>query len=216
MSVMGEMRSKDEIDAMQHPSHKAAENATLLSASPQGRACPLCLSSSDVGLFGDFESVIHLDAEIPHGALDFGVPEQKLDRSEISGALVDQRGLGPAQRVRAVERGIETDLMQPAVQQPRILAGAHMRLNTATAGEKVPGSVSALCSEIGIHRLAGVLGEFEHHRPAGLLLANGRARDGTALRRNIGDTQADQVAAAQLAVDAEIEQRQIADAAGQL
>ena len=86
----------------------------------QGRACPLCLSSSDVGLFGDSESVIYLDAEIPHGALDFGVAQQKLDRPEVAGALVDQRGLGPAQRVRAVERGIETDLVQPAIQQPRI------------------------------------------------------------------------------------------------
>ncbi len=50
----------------------------------------------------DFESVIHLDAEIPHGALDFSVAQQQLDRSEISGALVDQCGFGPAQRVRAV------------------------------------------------------------------------------------------------------------------
>jgi hypothetical protein len=37
-----------------------------------------------------------------------------------------------------------------------------------------------------------------------------------ALRCDVGDAEADQVAAAQLAVDAEVEQRQVADAAREL
>jgi hypothetical protein len=37
-----------------------------------------------------------------------------------------------------------------------------------------------------------------------------------ALRCDVGDAQADQVAAAQLAVDAEVEQRQVTDAAREL
>jgi hypothetical protein len=35
---------------------------------------------SDICLFRYCESIIHFDAEIPDGALDFGVTEQKLDR----------------------------------------------------------------------------------------------------------------------------------------
>jgi hypothetical protein len=137
-------------------------------------------------------------------------------RPKVAGALVDQRRLGPAQRMRTVERWIEADLLQPGIEQPRILAGCSYRLSPAAAGEQISRNVPARIPEIGIHRLAGVLGRLEHHRPAGLLLAHGRAGNGEALRRNVGDPQGDQVAAAQLAVDAEVEQRQIADAAGQL
>jgi hypothetical protein len=54
-----------------------------------------------------------------------------------------------------------------------------------------------------------VLGQLEHHRPAGFLLAYGGAGNGMALWRDVGDAQADQIAAAQLAVDAKVEQRQI-------
>src|SRR5471032_893869 len=43
------------------------------------------------------ESIIDLDAEIPDGALDLRVAEQKLDGSQISGAPVDQRRLGSTQ-----------------------------------------------------------------------------------------------------------------------
>jgi hypothetical protein len=72
----------------------------------------------------------------------------------------------------------------------------------------------ALCPEIGIDRFSRVLGQLEHHRTAGLLLAHRRAGNGMVLRRDIGDAQADQVTAAQLAINAKVEQRQIADAVG--
>ena len=38
-----------------------------------GRAFPLYPGTSDLNLFGNFKSIINLDAEIPHRALDFGV-----------------------------------------------------------------------------------------------------------------------------------------------
>ena len=55
-----------------------------------GRACPLCPCSSDINLFRDCEGVIHFDAEIPNGAFDLGMSEQKLDRPEIASPPVDQ------------------------------------------------------------------------------------------------------------------------------
>lgn len=36
----------------------------------------------------------------------FAVTEQKLDRSEIAGPPIDQRGFRPAQRMRAVKRRV--------------------------------------------------------------------------------------------------------------
>ena len=46
-----------------------------------GRACPLCPGISDVDLFGYREGIIHLDAEVSDGALDFGVAKQELHGS---------------------------------------------------------------------------------------------------------------------------------------
>ncbi len=44
-----------------------------------GQSTSALPSGSDVNLFGDGESVVNLDAEIPDGALDLGVTEQQLD-----------------------------------------------------------------------------------------------------------------------------------------
>jgi hypothetical protein len=46
---------------------------------PVGRARQLCPGISDLDLFGDLQSVIHLDAQVSHRALNFLVPEQMLD-----------------------------------------------------------------------------------------------------------------------------------------
>src|SRR5271165_6908210 len=55
-----------------------------------GRAGPLCPGKSDVNLFRYGKCIIDLDTEIPGGAFDFGVAEQKLNGAEISSAAVDQ------------------------------------------------------------------------------------------------------------------------------
>jgi hypothetical protein len=49
--------------------------------------------ASNVDLLGDFDGVIDLDAEIADGALDLGVSEQELHRSQISRPPVDQHRL---------------------------------------------------------------------------------------------------------------------------
>ena len=51
---------------------------------------------SDVQLLGDGERVVHLDAEIADRALQLGVAEQELDRSEVASAPVYQGYLGPS------------------------------------------------------------------------------------------------------------------------
>jgi hypothetical protein len=48
-------------------------------------------------LFRYCQGVIYLDAQISDGAFDRGVPEQKLDRPEISRAPIDQGRLGASQ-----------------------------------------------------------------------------------------------------------------------
>jgi hypothetical protein len=51
------------------------------------------------------------------------VAQQKLDRPQITGAAIDQRGLGPPQRMRSEHTGIETDAANPLADKTRILPG---------------------------------------------------------------------------------------------
>jgi hypothetical protein len=63
----------------------------------RGRAILLCPGKSDANLFRDGESVVDLDPEIPHRALDLPVAQQKLYCPQIAGTAVDQGRFGPAQ-----------------------------------------------------------------------------------------------------------------------
>jgi len=75
-----------------------------------GRADQLCPDSSDVDLPRYSESVVDLNAEIAHGALDLRMAEQ-----ELNGAAINQRRLGSVERVRPDEARVEAN----AGDQPR-------------------------------------------------------------------------------------------------
>jgi hypothetical protein len=61
--------------------------------SVKGRALPLCPVPSNVDLLRYGEGIVHINAEIPHSALDLSVTKQKLDGAQIAGAPIDQRRL---------------------------------------------------------------------------------------------------------------------------
>ena len=67
-----------------------------------------------------------------------------------------------------------------------------------------------------VDRLPSLLGDFESDRPACLLLADRCPIHGVAVRGDILDFQAHNVAAPKLAIDRDIEERQIASSAGDL
>jgi hypothetical protein len=54
-------------------------------------------NGSHVNLFGHLECIIDLDAEVSRGALDLGMAEQQLNRPQVAGSAIDQRGFGSAQ-----------------------------------------------------------------------------------------------------------------------
>jgi hypothetical protein len=68
---------------------------------------------SDIDLLGYCQSVIDFDAQVAHGALDLGMAEQELHRSKIAGAAINQRSLGPSQRMGPKQAWIETDVVNP-------------------------------------------------------------------------------------------------------
>jgi hypothetical protein len=47
-----------------------------------------------LGLLCDLQRIVDLDAEIPDGAFELGMPKEKLNGSKIPSASVDQRRLG--------------------------------------------------------------------------------------------------------------------------
>ncbi|MGB9326202.1 MAG: hypothetical protein WCB47_10085, partial [Pseudolabrys sp.] len=71
---------------------KAVEIANIAGADGgQSISALPCTSNIDLLHYG--ESVVHIDAEIPHSALYLGVTKQKLDGAPIPGAPVNQRCL---------------------------------------------------------------------------------------------------------------------------
>ena len=58
---------------------------------------------SDFGLLGDFQSIVHFNAEIADSRFELGVTEQQLDSAEILGSAVDECRLRSPHRMRAVK-----------------------------------------------------------------------------------------------------------------
>ena len=83
--------------------------------------------ASDFRLLGDFEGVIDLDAQVSHGRLQLGVPEQKLHGSEVLGASIDQRRLGPAHGMRAIFGRVQSQFLYPVSKNTGVLPGPQMR-----------------------------------------------------------------------------------------
>ena len=100
-----------------------------------GRARQLCPGISDVDFLSDLDRVVDLDAEIADGALDLGVAKQELNGSEVPGSSVDQRRLGPPERVRAEFQRIETDAGNPLADEAGILSSRQSASRATASGE---------------------------------------------------------------------------------
>ena len=74
-----------------------------------GRAGQLCPGSSDVDLPRYSESVVDLNAEITHGALDLSMAKRKLDGTHVAGSAINQRRLASVERVRPDESRVEAN-----------------------------------------------------------------------------------------------------------
>ena len=82
------------------------------------------------------EGIIYLDSEVPDGAFDFGMPEQKLDSPEITRAPIDQGGFCPLERMGSKEFRVQSNACDPLGNEPCILAGRHALAHAAPAGEQ--------------------------------------------------------------------------------
>lgn len=100
--------------------------------------------------------------------------QEELHCSEVFGPSVDQRGLGPPQRVCRILTDIETDTSKPSGSDPSILPGGEMICVVITAREKEISVPEAPGKYPLLQAFPGQVGNLELNRPLGLLLQNGR------------------------------------------
>ena len=81
---------------------------------------------SEMILAGDFQGFGLFGADVFLGAFDAGMAEQELGRAQVAGLLVDMGREGPAQRMQAIEAGIDAGFFQPGFEQPPELALAQV------------------------------------------------------------------------------------------
>ena len=78
-------------------------------------------------MFRDAQGIVDFNAQVPDGALQLGMPEQKLYRPKVAGLSVDMCRLGTPQRVSAVLVWIKTDAGDPLIHNPGVLTRGKMR-----------------------------------------------------------------------------------------
>ena len=91
-----------------------------------------------------------------------------------------------------------------------------MLIGAATAGKQALAKLSAADPKVVVHRLPGHLGQLEANRTTGLALPDVGAVNRVAVGCHVVDAESDEIAPAQLAIDREIEERQVSHAPLQL
>src|SRR6516162_1814040 len=110
----------------------------------------------------------------------------------------------------AKQAWVEPDAGDPLADQSSILTCRNSSVAAATAGKEVLTRLFVGGSDVVVDCLTGLLRHLEPDRLAGLLLAHRCAIDGMSVRCHILHLEADDVAASQLAIDGQIEHREIA------
>jgi hypothetical protein len=144
------------------------------------------------------------------------MPQQKLDRPQVAGLLVDLRHLCATHRMRTVCAGLQTNRRHPVTDNPRILAGRNVNTIVKPAGPKVFGPEHQRVVHPLFEGSPGAFRDFEADRFLGLALQDRRPFLDLAGRHDIDDLHPDQIATAQLAVDGQVKERQVAMVLGQL
>src|SRR5215472_6591707 len=137
----------------------------------------------------------------------------QLHCSQIAGFLIYLCRLASSHRMRAIGRAIKPGARDPRMDDPGILPGRQVRLRSDPAGKEVPGVPASNVGKPRLNRGSGLLGDLELHRPAGLLLNDGRAVTDPAANADIVDLQPHEIAAPEFAVDREVEQGEVAGSA---
>src|ERR1700693_6465285 len=111
--------------------------------------------------------------------------------------------------MRAKRTGIEPNAADPIRDQTGILTRRHALPWPSMSAEQEFARFLAGGSHAVVNGLPGLLGDFEPDRNAGLFLPDGGAIDGVSMGCDVVDLESHDIAPAQLAVDGEIDHRQV-------
>lgn len=169
-------------------------------------------SNSDFCSLRQEQCVLHVDTKISDRVLNLGVTEQDLDGADVARRLVDHGRLRASERVSAIFLLAEADRGHPLVDQASILPCAHVVRVIDPAWKSIILNGAAAPFQPGQQARSYVAGDLELDRPPRLLLHDDRASPDLRTGDHITDPDFDQVAAAKLAVDGQIEQRTVTNA----
>jgi len=161
-------------------------------------------------LFRYGEGVVDLDPKIANGTFDLCVSKEQLHGTQVAGTTINECRFGSAERMRSEEAGVKPNGANPLGDQPRVLPRCHAPIAATAARKEELAGLFAGRSEIRIERLTCLLRQLEPDWPSRLFLPHGCAIDGMPVWRHIFHFQADHIAAAEFAVNCEIEHRQVA------
>jgi hypothetical protein len=115
--------------------------------------------------------------------------------------------------MRTEQSRIEPNASDPLGHKTGILAGCHAMVDMPAAREHKLAWLLARRSQVIFDRLPCLLGQLELDCPSGLSLPNRCSLNCVAVRRNVLDFEGHHIAAAELAVDGQIEHGEVTDPA---
>src|SRR3954469_1651710 len=122
------------------------------------------------------------------------------------------RRFSASQRVGPEQPGVQPDAADPLGDEAGILASCHAARRSTVAGEQELSRPLASSLQIIIDRLACLIAQFKSDRSCGFLLPHGRAIRRVSASGYILYPDRYDITATKLAVDCQIEHRQIASA----
>jgi hypothetical protein len=108
--------------------------------------------------------------------------------------------------MRGVLERVQSDAADPLADKPSVLACRQMPIRAATAREQALAKLSAADPKVVVHRLPGHFCQLKAYRPTGLALPNVGAVSRVAVGCHIIDAKSNKIAAAQFAIDSEVEE----------
>jgi len=167
------------------------------------------LFASDISLLGHLQRIVDFDAQVAHRAFDLAVTEQQLDGSQVLGPPVGQGGFGARHGVRSTRRRIEAQACDPAAHDAGVLERSNVLDGAASSGEERIGRLQSRLVDPRLGRFPGRSRNLQLHWPLRFALQHaGPGRNAVSVA-DAPNTQRRQVAASQLADDADVKKGQI-------
>jgi hypothetical protein len=111
--------------------------------------------------------------------------------------------------VRGVFAWVQADAADPLTDETSVLACRQMPIRPTTAWEQALAGLSIADPKVIVNSLPRYFGQLEANRPTGLPLSDVGSVNCVSVGRYVIDAESDKIAAAQLAIDGEVEKRQV-------